>query len=407
MIFWDTEALNVLNGLERKKFLNKKRIVKYLYRMGSLSSAEITKILHLSAPTTMQYLNELVEDGKIEHRGKGESMGGRRPAMFGLKKNSVYVLGIDIGRKNLSIAIFNNELEKVSSTIIRVDGIRNDKSLIRDIYDKTLELFSKTDIDLGKVMGVGISMPGLINSETGINYTYLNFGDQPLTELFAQLFKRPVFLENDAKARTLAEMRYGSARDLRNVLVLQLEWGLGLGMVLNGKLYKGVSGLAGELSHILIDPDGVQCICGRKGCLETLASGNALVRYCLENIDNHPESPLYKEIKTLGQQITHNQIVEAAINGDKFAITQVHKVGEALGKGISYLIQILNPELIILGGTVSQAGEHLLVPLRHSLHNHCLNKLREDARIILSDLGQDAGVLGAAAVVIEHALDDV
>ena len=406
MNFWDIDTAERLNGLELKTFLNKKRIIKYLYRNNELSQAEISKTLHVSAPTSIMYLNELVENGYIENRGKGDSIGGRKPNMYGLKKDSVYVIGVDLGRKFLEIAIFNNDMEKVANSKLPSIPLDNKEQVINIIYDGTISLLKESNIEQEKIIGIGISMPGLINSEQGINYTYLYNDEELLADSFQQKFNRPVFLENDSKARALAEMRHGGAKDSNNALVIQIDWGLGLGMILNRKIYKGNSGFAGEFSHIPIDENGVLCNCGKVGCLETLASGNALVRLTLEGLKENKHSKLYETFIHKKENITPILIIDAAHNGDRFAISMINEVGKSLGKGISYLIQILNPEIVILDGILSKAKEYLITPIKQSLYNHCLPKVREDTQIILSPLGDDIGIIGSATVVLEYVLED-
>lgn len=211
-------------------------------------------------------------------------------------------------------------------------------------------------------------------------------------------------LENDAKARTLAEMKFGAARDVPNAMLVLVEWGLGLGLILNGKLYKGQNGFSGEFSHIPIDPNGLLCNCGKIGCLETMASGQALVRYTIEALEANPNSLLFHYYQENVNLITPRRIIEAAKMGDALAIAQISKIGSALGKGVSYLIQILNPGVIIIGGGVSNASEYLLTPLQQSLYQYCLPQLRENIELRISPLDTDANVLGAAAVLIEQAL---
>lgn len=404
MRYWDTEVINSVSGQERKKFLSKKQIIKFLYRHGILSSAELTKLIRLSTPTTLSYLNELVDEGYIENRGKGDSIGGRRPNMYGLVKNSVYVLGVEIGRKAIKIGLFNNELEKIAGVTHEVHNIPTDREVIGQIYTMAQDMLGDKRDVFSKIIGVGITMPGLIDSDLGVNYTYMNFSSTPLTELFAEKFKCPVVLENDAKARTLAEMKFGAAKGVPNAMLVLVEWGLGLGMVLNGKLFKGQNGFSGEFSHIPIDPNGILCNCGKIGCLETMASGHALVRYTLDALSANPNSLLFSHYQENPSLITPRRIIEAAKLGDALAIAQISKIGSALGKGISYLIQILNPGVIILGGSVSNASEYLVTPLQQALYQYCLPQLRENIDLRISPLDSDANVLGAAAVLIEQAL---
>lgn len=406
MIFWDTELSNSLSGLELKTFLVKKRIIKFLYRHGELSIVDFSKLLHVSIPTTAGYINELIDEGFIENRGKGDSIGGRKPNIYGLKKNSVFIVAINIGHKFFEIGIFDANSEKVCGLDLPAIPFTDRQKLIELVYMYVTELLDKEQIGLGKVMGIGVNMPGLIDSQKGINYTYLYDPEETLVDAFTKKFKRPVFLENDSKTRALAEMRYGAAKDYTNALVLQIDWGLGLGMILNGKLYKGNSGFAGEFSHIPIEANGVLCSCGKVGCLETIASGNALVRFAIEGLEDNSYSRLYEVYKKDAAKLTPKLIIEMAHSGDQFALSVIQKVGAGLGKGISYLIQILNPEVVILGGLLSQAGAYLELPIKQAMHQYCLPKLHEDTKILITPLGSDIGLIGSTIVVLENILEN-
>jgi glucokinase-like ROK family protein len=405
MNYWSPKSSDLMSGLELKKFKSKKRILKHLYHDGELSSAEIGKILRLSAPTTLAYLNELIEEDYIEDRGKGSSIGGRRPNLYGLKKDSVYVVGVDITRRHISSSIFNHELESVSEVRVSSYNLKNETSI--ELIQKEIEaVIYDSKIDPDKIMGIGITMPGLIDSELGINYTYLFDEGKSLVDILQKYFNRPVFLENDAKARTLAEFRYGAAKDYLNVLYLQVDWGLGTGMIFNGKLYRGNSGFAGEFAHILLETEGKLCTCGKRGCLETVASGDALIEDALSSLNDNVESAIYKFCQNQDARLTPRKIIDFAKQGDQFALSLINKLGLALGKGISYLIQILNPELIVLGGRVCVDNEYLETSIKQSLYNYCIPKLREDAKVVQSKLGNQVGILGAAVVVMEQILEN-
>lgn len=404
MNYWNPKSSNLLSGVELKKFNNKKRILKHLYHDGELSSAKIGSILRFSAPTTIAYLNELIEEDYVEYRGKGSSIGGRRPNLYGLKKNSVFVVGIDITRHHISSSIFNHELKNVSPVNIINYKLQEEKSIL-SIQSEIEKIISDSKINPDKIMGIGITMPGLIDSELGINYTYLFDEGTSIVDILQEKFNRPVFLENDAKARTLAEFRYGAAKDYLNVLYLQVDWGLGTGMIFNGKLYRGNSGFAGEFAHILLEPEGKLCACGKRGCLETVASGDALIEDALNSLEDNVESAIYKFCQENNTKLTPKKIINFAKQGDQFALSLINKLGLALGKGISYLIQILNPELIVLGGRVALDNEYLETPIKQSLYNYCIPQLREDAKVVQSKLGNQVGILGAAVVVMENMLE--
>jgi len=389
-------------NVQKKKFKLKKQIIQYLYFHGSRPATKISKKLKSSIPTITIALNELIEDKIIIEEGLGDSSGGRRPNLFGLVDNAFYIMGIDIGRFETRMSIFDAQKKSISGYEQIQFELKKGVNQIHEIYNLAQNLIEKTGIDREKLIGVGIGIPGLVDSVTGFNYTYLNEGeDISLKKQFEDLFKIPVYIENDAKARTLAEYRNGLAQGTSNTLVLYVDWGVGLGMIINKKLYRGTSGFAGEFSHIPLVEDGILCNCGKQGCLETVASGVALVRLAHEGLKAGKNSILKQYLET-NQELTPSLIVEAANNGDQFCISIISQVGFELGKGISILTQIFNPELIILGGTLAEANQYLLTPIEQALNHYSLQKLKNQMKIEISKLGQNAIILGAVAMVSEN-----
>lgn len=404
MIYWNSQFEAQLSGQQKKRFLAKKHLINQLHNNGSLSGVEISRFLNLSIPTTQAYINELITEEFIEYLGKGESIGGRRPNMYGLVKNAVYILAIDISQTSVKFSIFNNQMENISGLSRHTLQLSADTSIINQIHELAKALLKKHAIDETKIMGIGVNIPGLVDSYSGVSYSYLNDSDISIQNIIANKFNLPVFIENDSKARALAERMHGSAKDLRDALVIQLDWGVGMGMILNGKLYRGNSGFSGEFSHTLIEEDGLLCTCGKRGCLETIASGRAMVQQATVAM-KESENTILHQVAAIKGQLTHEDIVNAAKKGDQLAIGLINDMGQKLGKGISYLIQILNPETIILGGAIAQAKEYLLNPVNQALLSYCIPKLREDTTIQLSSLGKDAGVLGAASIVLQRSMN--
>lgn len=400
-IYKSKNSLQYLSNVEKKKQLLKKRIIRYLYFHGPKSAAEISKKLKSSIPTITASINELLKLNVIIEQGQGDSSGGRRPNLYGLQNNVFYILGIDIGRFTTKIAIFNTKLENVSGFVNHHLELKDDSGLINEIYKIANALIETSGIEREKLIGVGIDMPGLIDAEKGCNYTYFYNKDKTLVERFEALFKIPVFLENDANARTLAEYRYGQAKGAKNTMVLHVGWGVGLGIIINKRLYRGASGFAGEFSHIPLVENGLLCQCGKQGCLETVASGTALVRLAKEGLQKGKNSTLSKKIAN-GEKLIPKLIIEAANEGDQFAISVISEIGFELGKGLAILIQLFNPELIILGGRVAEANQYLLTPIEQALNHYSIQKLRKQTKIKISELGTNANILGAVAIVSEN-----
>jgi N-acetylglucosamine repressor len=204
------------------------------------------------------------------------------------------------------------------------------------------------------------------------------------------------------KSATLAEYRFGAAQGKRDVLVLNLDWGMGLGVITDGKLRIGTSGFAGEFGHIPFIDNGVLCHCGKRGCLETVASGSALARMAREGMQSGQHTLLSELSGQALEKIEPQAIIQAANEGDQYAINILAETGRNLGKGIAILIQLYNPELIIIGGKMAEARQYITTPIQQSINTYCMTQLRERTEIALSKLGQEAGILGPVATVMER-----
>ncbi len=391
-----------MKGVKKKRFLHKAEVIRNLYAFGPASNADICRRLKISMPTSLSIMNELLESGLVEKMGRGISSGGRKPALFGLRSDSFFSLGIDAARFKTRMAIFNNSNEKVSETISFSSDITKSEEFVNEAYLHAAELVEKASIDTTKLICVGLIMPGLIDSLKGTNYTHLNFGKRTTCEVLEEKFNRPVFLENDAKAMAHAELRFGKARGKKNVLVVFMEWGLGLGIITEGKIYRGSLGLAGELSHIPAVDNKIYCQCGKQGCLETIASGAAISRMAMEGISSGKRSVLAEYHKKIDGHIETGKVVDAANKGDLFAISILSDIGMNLGKGLAGLMQLFNPELVILSGNVCEAKQYITTPVQQALNTYCMPQIRERTDISISELGDDQGMLGAVSMAMEY-----
>jgi predicted NBD/HSP70 family sugar kinase len=203
------------------------------------------------------------------------------------------------------------------------------------------------------------------------------------------------------------EYIFGSAKGHLNAIVINWNWGIGMGMILNGKLYNGSTGFAGELSHTKFVDEGDLCICGKRGCLETVASSNFLIKNAVIGINEDVISQLTLNFKNRLQELQPEDVINAAKSGDEFAISLLNKIGLALGKGLSFTIQLLNPEIIVLGGVISQANRFVLTSIQQSLNKYCLDKISSNVKIVISENWEQAGLLGVSAMLFQHLFGDI
>ena len=244
-----------------------------------------------------------------------------------------------------------------------------------------------------KVLAVGVSLSGRVNPEQGYSLTYFVTDDLPLKELFQRELNVPVSIENDSRALTYGEyMNLGKDAD-RNMIAINLSWGLGMGMILDGKLYYGKSGFSGEIGHFPLLDNDIMCRCGKVGCLETGASGSALHRLIVERLKAGRRSSLSKFYKEKGD-IELSEILDAVENGDVLAIECIGEVGAMLGRGLAGVINIFNPGLVIVGGRLIVGKEHLLLPVRTTVNRLSMARVTSDTKIRLSTLGRKAICFG-------------
>jgi len=391
---------NQSHAVEYKKLAHKKHILRSIYFNGPLSNSELAKQIKLSTPKINSLLVELIDDGLVQELGRGDSSGGRRPNIYGLVKDGFYVVGITININQTIISIFNSNNEEVSGPNYFPIKMQSDIRIFDQVYEKLGEVLKENNILQNKVLVAGIGIPGLINLKEGINKTY--FPDIPnLNEELKKIFGIPVFFDHNTKVRTFAEQQFGLAKNRKNVLMLQVDWGLGLGIIINKKLYVGKSGFSGEFGHLPIVDNGVLCSCGKQGCLETVVSATAIVRMAKEGIKNGNSSLIKELVNGDLESIEISTVIKAANSGDQFAISIFSDVGHWLGRGIAYLLQIFNPELIIIGGHVAEANQFILAPIQQAIHTYSNRDINNDTEIKFSELGSKTGTMGAAAYALE------
>jgi predicted NBD/HSP70 family sugar kinase len=387
-------------GVEQKKVGHKKQIIRIIYFKGAVSSAELARNLPLSTPKINSLLQELIAEGLLKELGPGDSSGGRRPAIFGLVEDGFYVVGITINIYRTIISVFSANNREISGPHYASVPMQRNVAMFELINTKLQEILESLGIPSRKIIAIGIEMPGLVNQEHGMNKTYFPEVEN-LDHKIADIFGFPVYFDNDARIRTFAEQQFGLARERQNVLMVHADWGIGLGIIINRQLYTGKSGFSGEFGHIPMIENGELCHCGKRGCLEAIASVAAIARNARRGIEAGNASLLYNLVKGDLEKIDAGLVIQAARSGDQFSISLLTEVGQWLGKGITFLIQVFNPELIIVGGKLAEAGQFLKAPLNQALFTYSNPDISTDTEVAFSALGVKAGTIGAAAFAID------
>jgi predicted NBD/HSP70 family sugar kinase len=243
-------------------------------------------------------------------------------------------------------------------------------------------------------------MPGFVDSNRGLNYTFLNASGTTVNQYISDRVKLPVFIDNDSSLIALAELRFGAAHNKKNAMVINASWGVGLGLIINGELFRGHDGFAGEFSHIPLFLNNVLCSCGKSGCLETESSLLVVIEKARKALSEGKASLL----KGLPQQVERacEMIIDAAGKGDQLAVELLSEAGYNIGRGVAILIHILNPEIVVLSGRGSSAGKIWQAPIQQALNEHCIPRLCANTEIKVSAFGYHAELIGAAVLVMEH-----
>lgn len=389
------------SSVELNKIIQKRTIVGLLHKDGYASAPELSKKLKISLPNCLSILSDLIDTGLVKNIGIGESSGGRKPALYGLSENECYVIACDVARFSASMTILNCA-NKFATPIVQIKTHIDDNQLIEKLAEAADILIREHQIPESKILGLGVDMPGLIDSACGINYTIKKEKYQKVGALLAQRFKKLVYIDNDARMHAYGEYCFGAAKGYENAIIIHWSWGLGLGIFVNGKLYSGNNGFAGEFSHIPIVENGDLCICGKRGCLETIASSNTIIKRIKQGISEGEISSVINKFYDNPENVTPEDVINAARLGDEFCISILNEIGIGMGKGLSYIIQLLNPEVIVLSGPISKANQYVLSPIQQSLNRLCLEKISGNTNILISDQGDFSALLGTSEMVLQR-----
>jgi glucokinase-like ROK family protein len=385
------------SGVAYKNKALKRSILNHLDQHGDFTITELSRQMNTSVPKITSLVNELIEDRLIRDNGKFDSTGGRKASIYGLVADACYFIGVDVKKYyiNLGLVDFGKHLVNLKEKIpYRLENTKESFQQLLDIIRKYLK---EIDIPKNKLLGMGVNLSGRINQNTGYSYSYFHFQEEPLANIFQREFGIPTFLENDSRAMAYGEYCAGDISGARDVLFVNIDYGIGLGILIDGKLYYGKSGFSGEFGHIPFFNNEILCQCGKKGCLETEASGQSLIRKFKEKISQGSNSSAIKKKKAAGE-ITILDIIEAAHQEDMLCIEMLAEVGEKIGKGLAMLINVFNPEVLILGGTLSETGDYLRLPIKSAINKYSLSLVNSDTQLRISQLGEKAGVMGACLI---------
>lgn len=384
-----------LNNIHGRYASDKKTILGLCMNNYSYALSDLARELGTSIPKITRIVTEMVNEGYLVEVGKLESASGRRPSLYGLNPDAGFFVGVDVNKDFLIVSVTNFPGRQVALVDNIPYTLESTESSVKGLCKVVLDAVRKEKIDPSRVRGYGVNLTGRVNRRTGYSYSYYIGEEKPIAQLLEEGFGQKVIVENDSRAMAYGEYMAGVAGNADTFLFLNVGWGLGMGMVIDGKLFYGKSGFSGEVGHFPLLDNNRVCQCGKMGCLETGASGSALHRIVLEKLAAGRSSILSSAYRK-GEEISLDSILEAVEKEDVLAIECVEEIGSVLGRAVAGLINIFNPDLVVIGGRLSSTERYLMPPLRSAVNRLSLNLVNSDTQIKVSSLGRSAGAVGAS-----------
>lgn len=402
------EAVTLAKGGRREPLLPPRPTVANLLRLiwteRRISRAELARRTELSRSTVSLIVSELLTTGLVAEVGAGPSRGGRRPIVLEFQDNAFGIIGIDMGASHLAVALTNLRGE-VQAWAERRFPVRTDPpGTCALLVELTAACLAKLPGGTKHLVGIGIGVPCPVDPrhpealEERVMPQWK--GTSVVDELRAH-FGVPVLLDNDANLGALAECWWGVSRGVANSAFLKVATGVGSGHIIEGQIYRGAHGAAGEIGHLAIDPQGPPCICGLRGCLVTLVGSQALLARAEELLPRFPQSRFARSERTI------TTLEDSALAGDPLALEVIREAAQRLGIAIAGLANVMNPEVVSVGGSLARLGDLLLEPLRETVRTRSFVAAAAGTRIVASELGSRDVAVGAATLVLQAALENV
>ena len=398
--------------IHRVRAFNRSLMLSYVREHGPISRVRLAQHLGLSRTTISSIMDVLLHEGMVRegHFLNPTPKGGRRAILVHFNADVGRVLGIDIGRTHLTMILTNLAAEVVSQRSVGFATERGPHICLPILLSEIRTFVEAAVVQWEDIIGIGVGIPGPLSKDS---HRLLSPPHMPgwdnvdIWDIFQQAFHKPVSIDNDANMGALSESRSGSGRGCKDLAYVKIGTGIGCGLLFDSHIYRGHQGSAGELGHLSIDENGPLCVCGNRGCLETLAAAQAIVEDARQGT-----ALAQKQMGMVSEQTPHAHahdfidiadVVEAAQRGDRASIAALERAGERIGLALAGLVNLFNPEAIVIDGGVARAGEILLTPLRRVVGSASLPAAWNGTRLLTGELGHTAIALGAALMVLDTA----
>ena len=388
--------------------LNKRVILDMIrFSPGGISRAELARQMDLTRSAVSTIVDTLAHDGLVHEAENGPATGGRRPILLEINPRRGHVVGIDMGASHLGLVVTDFAAQVLEELEVPFDVEVGPKVCLAEVDTQVHNLLQRVGLTLNDIMAFGIGVPGPVVAEAGAVSAppiMPGWDGFPIRAQLEERWQRPVSMGNDAEFGALGEWAYGAGRNEHNLAYLKVGSGVGAGLLIDGHIYRGATGSAGEIGHITIQENGPLCNCGNHGCLETMAGGQAIARKAREAVRLGRRT----QLSTIdAERITARDVAAAARMGDLVAQQIVTEAGYHLGVAVASLVNLFNPSMVVVGGGVSQMGDLLLEPIRKAVRERSLRSAAQAVRITSAVLGRRSSSMGAVVQAINVALDQV
>ncbi|KPV60579.1 ROK family protein [Paenibacillus sp. A3] len=390
--------MKITGDLQLMKKINKYLVLDTIRHHYPISRADISVKTGLNKTTVSSLVTELIESHFVTEIGLGESSGGRKPMMLLFNQQAGYAIGVDLG-VNYILAMVTD----LGGSVVKEKKIEMIDLSVETVTEKLKKcihsLIKKTPASPYGIIGIGVGVPGLVDDQGNVlSAPNLGWTDVPLQDMLEREFNLPIAIDNEANVGALGEKEFGAGRSVSNMIYLSVGIGIGAGIILNDALYRGVSGFSGEVGHMTLAQDGPLCGCGSRGCWETFASEKALLQQAksLQLVDEKIQ------VTEAIDKINLNTLLSLAKRGNRPVIDLFASTGHWLGVGITNLVNVFNPELIVIGNRMSLASEWMADSIRETLNSHSLSFHRQKMSVVYAKLGMNSSAAGAASIAINR-----
>ena len=400
-----SDIIKYIRKLNQKPSAQSRLLAQFISH-GASTIPEIAKAVGVSLPTATSALNELIKAGIVKEIGKKDNSPGRIPMVYDLIPTAGYFVGVNPEMDCLALAASDFSGNLITEKVRVPYEYENTPESLERLGEIINEFIATLPLAKEEILQVCVNLAERVNPFEGRAYNMFTFLKESLTDKLTELIQLPVCIENDSRSMAFAEYCKGCCKGVKDVIFVNVCWGLGIGIIINGQLFYGKSGYSGEFGHMTAYNNNIICHCGKIGCIETEVSGRALKRKLTEKILEGKTSILSDKVLNKKEELSLQDILDAIAKEDVLSLATLQHIADELGKQLAGIINIFNPEMLVFGGELSVTGDYLTLPVNMGIKKHSLNIMNEDSQIVTSELKDLAGITGACLMARHRLLSE-